>query len=399
MTALAATPNPTPGKRILHIIGTLDPAAGGPSESVRVLLSFGPIGYTGEVVTMDDPADDFLKDIPFPVHALGPSRNTYGFSLALYRWLRDNRHRFDGVVVNGLWVWCGLAAFLALYGRKPYVVFTHGMLDPYFKRAFPRKHAKKWVYWVLAEYWILRGAYRVLFTTDEESRLAEQSFWLHRWKGFVVPYGARRPPADAATLLRAFYEHLPQFQGKRLMLFLGRIHHKKGCDMLVRAFVKHAALDPGLHLVMAGPDQQGWSETLQKMVITADIGDRVHWPGMLNGLVKWGAFYASEAFILPSHQENFGIAVAEALGCGCPVLLADKVNIAPEIAADGAGLMQPDTQAGTDALLQAWMQMPEAERERMRSQALITFDTRYDMRKNAVTIIQMFDTEQRERET
>jgi glycosyltransferase involved in cell wall biosynthesis len=72
---------------------------------------------------------------------------------------------------------------------------------------------------------------------------------------------------------------------------------------------------------------------------------------MLKGDVKWGAFYASEAFALPSHQENFGIAVAEALACGKPALLADKVNIAPQIAADGAGLMQPDTQEGTDELL------------------------------------------------
>ena len=376
---------------LLHIIGTLDPAAGGPSESVRVLLSFGPAGYTGEVVTLDDPRDAFLEDIPFPVHALGPNRTTYAFSPALYRWLRENRDRFDGVIVNGLWMWCGLAAWLALHGRKPYVVFSHGMLDPYFKRTFPLKHAKKWLYWVLAEFWVLRGAYRVLFTTKEESRLAEQSFWLHSWKGFVVPYGARRPPKDPDSLRQAFYAHLPELQGKRLMLFLGRIHQKKGCDLLIRAFVTHAALDPGLHLVMAGPDQQGWSAELQRLVQTAGLGERVHWPGMLTGDVKWGAFYASEVFILPSHQENFGIAVAEALACGCPVLLADKVNIAPEISADGAGLMEPDTQEGTDRLVAGWMRMPDADRRSMSAQALTTYENRYDMRKNAVTIVKLFD--------
>ena len=386
------------GKRILHIIGTLDPAAGGPSESVRVLLSFGPAGYTGEVVTLDSPDEPFLKDVPFPVHALGPVSSVYGFRPSLYRWLRENRHRFDGVVVNGLWVWCGLAAWLALRGHKPYVVFTHGMLDPYFKRAFPLKHIKKWVYWVFAEYWILRGAYRVLFTTKEESRLAEQSFWLHHWNGFVVPYGARRPPRDGASLREAFLEHLPDMRGKRLMLFLGRIHHKKGCDLLVRAFVKHAALDPGLHLLMAGPDQQGWSSELKQIVSQAGLSERVHWPGMLGGDVKWGAFFASEVFILPSHQENFGIAVAEALGCGCPVLLADKVNIAPEIAADGAGLMEEDTQAGTDNLVRLWMQMSPAARAEMAAQALVTYENRYDMRKNAVTIVELFHTEQKERD-
>ncbi len=377
--------------RILHIIGTLDPAAGGPSESVRVLLSFGPIGYTGEVVTLDGPDEDFYKDIPFPVHALGPQTSVYGYNRKLYTWLRENRDRFDGVVVNGLWQYCGLAAWLALRGKIPYVVFSHGMLDPYFKRAFPRKHLKKWVYWVLAEYWVLRGAYRVLFTTREESRLAEQSFWLHHWDGYVVPYGASRPPADGETLRAAFFTQFPEMQGKRIMLFLGRIHHKKGCDLLIQSFIKYATLDPGLHLMMAGPDQQGWSASLQQEVAAAGLTERVHWPGMIKGEAKWGAFFAAEVFILPSHQENFGIAVAEALGCGLPVLLADKVNIAPEIAEDKAGLMEFDTQEGTDTLVRTWMQMLEPDRQAMRAQAVRTFHARYDMKKNAATIIRLFE--------
>lgn len=377
--------------RILHIIGTLDPAAGGPSESVRVLLSFGPLGYTGEVVTLDTPGEKFYQDIPFPVHALGPQTSKYGFNRKLYAWLKANRHRFDGVVVNGLWQYCGLAAWLALRGRKPYMVFSHGMLDPYFKRTFPLKHVKKWVYWVLAEYWVLRAAYKVLFTTSEESKLAEESFWLHKWNGYVVPYGASRPPADGEELREAFYAHCPEVRGKRVMLYLGRIHRKKGCDMLVRSFVKFAANDPELHLLMAGPDQQGWSDRLKQMVADAGLSDRVHWPGMLKGDVKWGSFFASEVFILPSHQENFGIAVAEALGCRLPVLLADKVNIAAEIASDGAGLVEMDTQEGTDALVSKWMAMSEEQRAAMRVQAAKTFEARYDMRKNAVTIIQLFE--------
>ena len=161
--------------RILHIIGTLNPAAGGPTESVRVLLSYGPIGYTGEVVTLDDPKSPYLQDIGFPVHALGPTRTTYGFNRKLMTWLIANRDRFDGVVVNGLWQYCGYAAWRTLAGNTPYVVFTHGMLDPYFKHAFPLKHIKKWLYWVPAEYRVLRDAYRVLFTSKAEKRLAVSS--------------------------------------------------------------------------------------------------------------------------------------------------------------------------------------------------------------------------------
>ena len=113
---------------------------------------------------------------------------------------------------------------------------------------------------------------------------------------------------------------------------------------------------------------------------------------MLKGDVKWGAFYASEAFVLPSHQENFGIAVAEALSCGRPTLLSDKVNIASEIAADGAGLMEADTLAGTSRLLERWINTPPSERLAMGRAARQTFEQRYNMRANAQKIIQLFDT-------
>jgi glycosyltransferase involved in cell wall biosynthesis len=265
------------------------------------------------------------------------------------------------------------------------------MLDPYFKHAFPLKHLKKWPYWLLAEYWTLRGAHRVLFTSEAEKRLAEESFWLHRWNPCVVPYGAIGPVGDPETLKQTFFAKCPQAKGQRYLLYLGRIHRKKGCDMLIDAFAKVAADDPGLNLVMAGPDQQQWSIELQETAAKAGIAGRIHWPGMITGDAKWGAFYGAEAFILPSHQENFGIAVAEALACSKPVLLADKVNIAEDIAVDGAGLMESDTPDGTQRLLQHWIVTSSQERGQMATQALRTFRLRYDMRETAKTIIQLFE--------
>jgi glycosyltransferase involved in cell wall biosynthesis len=379
--------------RILQVIGTVDPSAGGPSESVRALVTYLPPGYEAEIVCLDDPAAGFLRDLPCPVHALGAPVSGLGYNAKLLPWLIANRERFDGVMVNGLWQFCGYASWRALRGRKPYVVFPHGMLDPYFKKAFPLKHLKKWAYWLGAEYRVLRDAHRVLFTTQEEARLAEQSFWLHRWQGRVIPFGTNRPPADGDALREAYYTAYPEMRRRRFILYLGRIHRKKGCDLLIRAFVKHAALDPELHLVMAGPDQQGWSAGLKEIAAQAGLTQRVHWPGMLNGTVKWGSFFASEVFILPSHQENFGMAVAEAMACGRAVLLADKVNIAAEIAADGAGLMEQDTQDGTDNLLRRWIALSSEARRTMEALALETFNRRYDMRKNAETINRVFEAE------
>jgi glycosyltransferase involved in cell wall biosynthesis len=369
----------------------MDPNFGGPAEAVRILLQHAPPDFVSEVVTLDHPEAPFLKELGYTVYALGPVGSTFGYTGKLMPWLKANRNRFDGVVVHGLWQYCGYTAWRALGGRQPYVVFPHGMLDPYFKRAFPLKHMKKWLYWVGAEYWVLRDADRVLFTTKAEEELAKQSFWLHRWNGVVVPFGTVPPEGDPAEQREAFFAACPEVRTRRFLLFLGRINPKKGCDMLVDAYVRMAGRDTGLDLVMAGPDAQNWRAKLEQRARAAGVESRIHWPGMLLGDAKWGGFYASEAFILPSHQENFGIAVAEALACGRPVLLSDRVNTAAEIVGDGAALMEQDTPEGTSRLIERWIDLPAAERAAMGQRAQQCFSRRYDMREGAKAVVRLFE--------
>ncbi len=376
--------------RILHIVGTINPAAGGPTEAIRMLVRYAPEGYTSELATLDDPQAPFLGDLPFPVHPLGEARQRW-YAPRFLPWLRTNRSRFDGVIVHGLWEYTGFGAMRAFAGHVPYMVFAHGMLDPWFKRTYPAKHLKKWLYWLPAEFWVLRRAHRVLFTTALERDLAAQSFALHHWKSMVVPLGSERPPAPREALLAAFAARCPELAGRRFLLFLGRIHPKKGCDLLVRAFAEIAAAHPDLHLVMAGPDPKNWRAELEAVLTQAGMQDRVHWPGMLQGEAKWGAFAASEAFILPSHQENFGIAAVEALASGRPVLLAEPVNIAPDVKAAGCALVEADTLEGTHKLLQRWLALSPEERESMGKRALATFESCYDMRRNTEAILHAFD--------
>jgi glycosyltransferase involved in cell wall biosynthesis len=376
--------------RILHIVGTVSPAAGGPTEVIRMLVRYAPPGYTSELATLDDPAAPFLRDLPFPVHALGGSEKRW-FRPALVQWLRKNRDRFDGVIVHGLWEFTGLSALLNAAKHPGYVVFTHGMLDPYFKRAFPAKHLKKWLYWLPAEFWVLRGARRVLFTTAAERDLAAQSFWLHRWTPMVVPIGAEAPPPDTSALLAAFNATCPQVAGRRFLLFLGRINEKKGCDLLVRAFAELAPAHPDLHLVMAGPDPSNWRKRLETLAAGCNCADRIHWPGLLLGDAKWGAFAACEAFVLPSHQENFGVAVVEALASGRPVLLTHPVNIAQDLEADGSALVDADTPQGVTHLLARWLALSPAQQAEMSARACESFVRRYDMRRNAEAILRVFE--------
>lgn len=376
--------------RILHVIATLDPAAGGPIEGVRTLFSYKAEGYEGEAVTLDAADAPYLKGLPFPVHALGPRTSTYGYNAKLLPWLKANRSRYDGVIVNGLWQYMGLATMLAMKGHVPYMVFSHGMLDPYFKRRYPLKHLKKAVYWYPAEYWVLRRAYRTLFTTDTEETLAAESFAFWKWRSQVVPYGIRAPQSDPVDDIAAFHRALPAVEGKCFLLYLSRIHPKKGCDLLLQAFADLAANDPSLHLVMAGPDETEWVPMLRAIAEEAGVADRVHWPGILRGAEKWGAFRAAEAFILPSHQENFGIAVAEALAAAKPVLLSDKVNIGDMIRNEGCALIEPDTLNGTRALLQRWMDMSADDKLGMSTAAAACFRNRFDMLETAQTIMGLF---------
>ena len=367
--------------RLLHVITTVNPRGGGPIEAIRQITApLNAMGHVSEIASMDDPKDAWAAGCLLPVHALGPGLTSYGYTPRMVPWLRENAPRYDAVLVNGLWQFGSFAVWQALHGTAtPYFVYTHGMLDPWFKRAYPLKHLKKSLYWPWGEYRVLRDARAVLFTCEEEKLLARQSFRRYRANEVVIKYGTAGPEGSPETLRAAFLTAYPALRGRRLLLFLSRIDAKKGCDLLLEAFSRAAASDPTLHLVMAGPDKNDMQPGLQRLAQERGIGDRLTWTGMLTGDKKWGAFYASEAFVLPSHQENFGIAVVEALACGLPVLISNKVNIWREIAADGAGLVAEDTVPGAAAQLKEWLALSGAQKQEMAQRALHCFVTRFEV--------------------
>jgi glycosyltransferase involved in cell wall biosynthesis len=384
------------GLKLLHVFRSLNPQGGGPIEGVRQRgIRLQQLGHAVDVVTLDDPTEAFLQEFPLTVHALGPSRGGYGYNAKLVPWLKMHALDYDAVIVNGLWQYNSFGAWRAL--RKigvPYYVFTHGMLDPWFKRTYPLKHLKKWLYWPWATYRVLRDARVVLFTSEEERLLARQSFWLYRAQEQVVAYGTSAPPDNAAELRERFLAARPELHGRRVLLFLSRIHEKKGCDLLIKAFARAVIAEPDLHLVIAGPDPTGWVAFLQELAHGLGVADRISWPGMLRDEMKWGAFYCAEAFVLPSHQENFGIAVAEALGCGLPVLISEKVNIWQEVRSHGAGLVAPDTLQGTEALLREWLGFTLVQRQAMGDRARELFHARFTvsaMADSLLAVIRQYD--------
>ncbi len=129
------------------------PESGGPVEGVRRLAQIAKQqSYELETVSLDTPGEAFLDTLPFKPHALGPAWGQYGYTPRLSRWMKENAQHYDGIVINGLWQFHGYGTWKNIRGKVPYVVFTHGMLDPYFKRRYPLKHVKKWLYWAPFEY-------------------------------------------------------------------------------------------------------------------------------------------------------------------------------------------------------------------------------------------------------
>lgn len=376
--------------RILHVLPSVDPRTGGPVEGVRQMGAvLRAQGHEVEVLTLDAPGQAHLAQFPLPVHALGPSTlGNYRYCKALVPWLRAHAAQYNAVIVDGLWQYHGFGVWRALRRAKvPYFVFTHGMNDPWFKRQYPLKHLKKWLYWPWAEYRVLRDAAAVIFTCEEERLQSREPFWLYRCHEEVSAFGTALPPQDAEAARVRFFKDHPELAGKHLLLFLGRIHEKKGCDLLVQAFCALADQAPDVQLVMVGPDDAGLMPNLLQVAKSAGLADRVSWLGMLQGPQKWAAFHACDAFVLPSHQENFGIAVAEAMGCGKPVLISNKVNIWREIEQGGGGLVEDDTLAGTTRLLKRWLGLGAAERAHMGQRARATFQQRFTVEAMAESVL------------
>lgn len=384
--------------KLLRVIRSLHPAGGGPIEGIRQITPhLAALGVTTTVASLDPPDAPWLKDQPYRAIGLGPVARHYGYRRGIPSIIQSIAKEYDLVVIEGIWQYHAYATWRALHTTNiPYCVYPHGMLDPWFKRTYPIKHLKKWMYWPWADYRVLRDARFVLFTTDKERLLARESFWLYKANEIVVGYGASLPPGDINNQREVFLNAFPRLRGKRILLFLSRIHPKKGIDILIEAFAAVAVSDPRLHLVVAGPDQVDLQSTLQNRAAELGISDRIVWPGMLSGDIKWGAFHAAELFCLPSHQENFGVVVAEAMACGLPIAISEPVNISAEVAAAGAGLVHTDTVISTTEALIEWLKLSSLQRTQMGERGARLFHERFDFKSVAKNLLPVFESAIRE---
>jgi glycosyltransferase involved in cell wall biosynthesis len=369
---------------VLHILPSLDPKAGGVSQAVRSMIRYSADpALSHEVLCLDDTEEEYLKDCDFVVYAIGRGKSAWNYNPRLLPWLLSHLADYNRIIVHGLWQYQTLAVYQAYRavakGIAKLYVMPHGMLDPYFQRAKDRKikAIRNIVFWNLIERKLVNNADAVLFTCDVEKERASESFSRYNPKEEIVSgLGVERPPLFEKSMTTAFYKRCPDIKNRRYFLFLGRIHPKKGVDLMIRSYMKLRSSEHDLPLlIIAGPGLE--SQYGRKMKQLASETKDILFPGMLDGQSKWGAFYGCEAFILPSHQENFGIAVAEALACGKPVLISDQINICKEIETDGAGIVASNTLAGTYDLLRNWERLNVPEKQEYALNAKLCYESRY----------------------
>ena len=371
------------GLRILHVIHTVNPKTGGPIEGIcQQAKAHAVLGHSVEIASIDKPDSSFISFPNSKVHTCYTSKLDPVFPLTLYYWLKSNHHLYDCIIVNGIWGFHLYAVYLALANTNThYYVFSHGMLDPWFKYRFPLKHLKKSLAWALFVYPAIRDAEALFFTCEQEKVLARQTFWPYDCNEAVIKYGTEGIPNPKGDYSTYFLDAHPLLVGKRIFLFLGRVHPKKGPDLLIKSI---AALEKKnlwdrktMSLVFAGPNDSTYANKLTRLSEQLGVSNSIYWTGMVSGNQKWGAFQSAEAFMLPSHQENFGIAVAEALSSGIPVLISQSVNIANEIKQDRAGLVEADNLEGTTQLLRRWLALSTTEKADMGLAARKCFESRF----------------------
>jgi glycosyltransferase involved in cell wall biosynthesis len=376
----------------------MNPKSGGPCQGIRnINPDIVALGIDVEAVCTNNNDEEFHSQDDFIIHKLGKGKTSYQYQPLLLAWLKENIPNYDVIIVHGLWQYHNLAVYKAIKSLKKenikvpkVVIMAHGMLDPYFQKAPDRKWKalRNEIMWRLTEKKCVNQADALFYTCEEEMNLASTTF-----KGYLpkktinVGYGIQASPLNNSQFKNAFYETCPAIINKKYWLFLSRIHEKKGVDLLIKAYDAFSLQNSSLpELVIAGPTE---SDYAQEIIALASHNPKIHFSGMLQGYAKWGAFYECDAYLLPSHQENFGIAIVEAMTCKKPVLITKYINIWREIEAGNGGwiLNELNEEAIYNALL-VISRLSKSEIIQKGEDAFETFETNFNVKERAAVFVE-----------
>jgi glycosyltransferase involved in cell wall biosynthesis len=321
--------------RVLHVIPTIALEHGGPSHAVRIMArAVAEVGAEVDVVATsqgtpqgkEDPRRAWVYEEGGVTYRLFPQRagSRWNFSLPLTRWLFGNVHRYDVLHVHSPFVYPTLSACLAARrANVPYLYRTLGILDPWSLR---QKAWKKWPYYHLIERRnLLRSC--VVHVTSEAERQAIIALGVTREKIALIPVGIPSVRRRTAPLAEWPFR----------VLFIGRLHPKKGIPLLIDAIKQLRTEGTDAVLDIAGTGEPRYVDSLASHVRGLALDDVIRFVGFAAGERKAELFARAHVMALPSYDENFGISVAEAMAYGLPVVISDAVAIADHVRAAGAG--------------------------------------------------------------
>lgn len=339
---------------VLHVIPSVASRTGGPATSVveaSLALQDAGVGVSifstdlAEAASAPTHSRAVAADLPEGASALDirlfsvrkPRR--FAFSPELHRALGASVASYDVVHIHSLYLFPQFAAYRQSVRRGiPYVVAPCGALDPYLRNRNRKLKAVTDLVWQRS---MLDQAAAIHYKTDDEARLAADVL-LPR-VSFVAPNGIRMSDFEAPFCSEHF--RTAELGGRigPIVLYMGRLSHKKGLDVLIQAFAALRGAIEGAHLVIAGPDDEDLIPSLRRLARSEGIESEITFVGMLNKRRRRQALAAAHIFALPSHTENFGNTVLEAMASGIPTVISDAVNIATEVEAARAGVVRKPT--------------------------------------------------------
>ena len=322
--------------KILSIIDSLELEKGGPSHSlIDIAIANQKNGIQHDILFLGKRIKNKLKD-KIKIISLDNSILKYGFSLKLIFWLLKNRKNYDLFIVHGLWQFITLASRFLLRGK--YLVFTHGMLDPYFGTE-KFKTLKKKIYWFLFEKKNLLKSKFVLSNSKKEFHQFKNTFVNTNGIKFkIVNYGLFPKSLDFKINKEKFLKKFPFVKNKETILYMNRIDPKKGCDLLIKSFAKIKNKRNYL-LLIAGDTNSNYGKEMIKLKNELKQENHIYFLNFLKDQIKWGAYEYSNFSILPSHGENFGVSIIESLYAKTPVICSNKVGISNYIKKYKAGMV------------------------------------------------------------
>jgi glycosyltransferase involved in cell wall biosynthesis len=309
--------------------------------------------------------------------------------LTSWSMLRDLRRRlpsFDVVHVHAFYRFHSIAIALASLGpgRPPYVIQPHGSFNVWHRRR--RRVGKDVYHFAIEDRIINRSAGMICTSTREADAVRALGYRTRLWTiPLAVDIAQLRAPVDPSDLM-ARIGVPPDAQ---LVTFVGRITQKKGVDLLVDAFRTVAPQMPNTHLVLAGPDDEGIGAAAMQRIEAAGLVDRVTFPGTVVGRDKRALLQRSQVFVLPSADESFGMAVAEAMAVGCPVVVSTSVAIQDAVRSAGAGIVADRTAGAIAAAIFTILSVP-GEAEAMRSAARQASDASFSLARLATDLDSMY---------